>query len=96
MKKARPKAVNIAIFTPYPGSDIWENPKKYNVEILFKPQNYIEINLFYRFISRISYLNRPAFAVIHLDGRPILRILGAGIRLCLVTFSIQVGQIFVI
>jgi radical SAM superfamily enzyme YgiQ (UPF0313 family) len=43
LEKARPDAVNLAIFTPYPGSDIYNNPTKYNIKILIKPKNYTEL-----------------------------------------------------
>lgn len=36
LEKAKPKAINLAIYTPYPGSDIWQNPEKYGIEILSK------------------------------------------------------------
>lgn len=43
IKKAKPDAINLAIYTPYPGSDIWDNPRKYDVEIIDKPKDYTEL-----------------------------------------------------
>ncbi len=49
LKKAKPDAVNLAIFTPYPGSDIYNNPSKYNIKILIKPKNYTELYKFNKY-----------------------------------------------
>jgi anaerobic magnesium-protoporphyrin IX monomethyl ester cyclase len=45
LKKAKPDAVNLAIFNPYPGSDIYNKPDKYNISF-DKPKNYKELYKF--------------------------------------------------
>ncbi len=48
-ERAKPTAVNIAIFTPYPGSDIWKYPDKFGIEILSKPKDYTELHKFEKY-----------------------------------------------
>lgn len=45
LKTAKPDAVNLAIFTPYPGSDIYKNPNKYNITFN-KPKDHTELYKF--------------------------------------------------
>ncbi|MCF8336587.1 MAG: B12-binding domain-containing radical SAM protein [Bacteroidales bacterium] len=46
LKKAKPDALNLAVYTPYPGSDIWNNPGKYGVTINTKNFDYYNMHLF--------------------------------------------------
>lgn len=46
LKRARPESINLAIYTPYPGSNIWKNPEKYGVTILTKNFEKYNMHLF--------------------------------------------------
>lgn len=58
LEKAKPHAINIAVFTPYPGSEMWKNPKKFGIKILYKPENYKQIDIFDKYNMHL-YSNDP-------------------------------------
>lgn len=60
LKRAKPDAINLAIYTPYPGSDVWRNPEKYGVTILTKDFDRYNMHLY-------SAENRPVESVISLS-----------------------------
>ncbi len=60
LKRAKPDAINLAIYTPYPGSDVWRDPEKYGVTILTKDFDRYNMHLY-------SAEHRPIESVISLD-----------------------------
>ncbi len=46
IERAKPGAINLAIYTPYPGSAVWKDPRKYGVTILEKPEGYHDLGVF--------------------------------------------------
>ena len=61
LKKSKPDALNLAIYTPYPGSAIWKNPEKYGVQIESHDFDQYNMHLF-------SAENRTIESVISLDS----------------------------
>ncbi|MFH1457422.1 MAG: radical SAM protein [Patescibacteria group bacterium] len=70
IKKAKPDAINLAIYTPYPGSDIWKQPEKYNIKILNKPKDYTELEKFNKYNMHIlsNDPNRTTKSIIKIKG----------------------------
>lgn len=61
LKRTKPDALNLAIYTPYPGSDVWHNPEKYGVCI--KTTDFDDYNM-----HLYSGQNRSIESVITLDS----------------------------
>jgi radical SAM superfamily enzyme YgiQ (UPF0313 family) len=59
LKRARPHSINLAIYTPYPGSPVWKDPSRYGVTILTKDFDNYNMHLH-------SAANKPFESVISL------------------------------